>query len=80
MCVKMNVQHCVTVIYPGHSYVYIFIAFYTSNLGTRPFLAVLQLHIWEYPTICTIYYTVGVKVRNMKIDFNTGGTWCCVGQ
>ena len=53
MCVKMNVQHCL--IYPGHSYVYIFIAFYTSNLGTRPyFLAALQLHIWEYPTICTI--------------------------
>ena len=23
---------------------------------------------------------VGVKVRNMKMDFNTGGTWRWVGQ
>ena len=23
---------------------------------------------------------LGVKVRNMKIDFNTGGTWRRVGQ
>ena len=23
---------------------------------------------------------LGVKVRNMKMDFNTGGTWCQVGQ
>ena len=23
---------------------------------------------------------LGVKVRNMKMDFNTGGTWCRVGQ
>ena len=23
---------------------------------------------------------VGVKVRNMKMDFNTGGTWRGVGQ
>ena len=25
-------------------------------------------------------YNLGVKVRNMKMDFNTGGTWCWVGQ
>ena len=25
-------------------------------------------------------YLVGVKVRNMIIDFNTGGTWGQVGQ
>ena len=24
--------------------------------------------------------TLGVKVRNMKMDLNTGGTWCWVGQ
>ena len=24
--------------------------------------------------------TIGVKVRNMKMDFNTGGTWHQVGQ
>ena len=27
-------------------------------------------------TICML----GVKVRNMKMDFNTGDTWCWVGQ
>ena len=25
-------------------------------------------------------FGLGVKVRNMKIDFNTGGTWHRVGQ
>ena len=25
-------------------------------------------------------YVLGVKVRNMKMDFNTGGTWHRVGQ
>ena len=24
--------------------------------------------------------TLGVKVQNMKMDFNTGGTWGWVGQ
>ena len=24
--------------------------------------------------------TVGVKIRNLKVDFNTGGAWCQVGQ
>ena len=28
----------------------------------------------------TIIYILGAKVRNMKMDFNTGGTWCWVGQ
>ena len=27
-----------------------------------------------------ITYVLGVKVRNMKMDFNTGGTWRRVGQ
>ena len=27
-----------------------------------------------------ISFKVGVKVRNMKMDFNTGGTWRWVGQ
>ena len=27
-----------------------------------------------------LVYIVGVKVRNMKMDFNTGGTWSRVGQ
>ena len=26
------------------------------------------------------YTTLGVKVRNIKMDFNTGGTWRRVGQ
>ena len=25
-------------------------------------------------------YKVGVKIRNLKVDFKTGGTWCRVGQ
>ena len=25
-------------------------------------------------------FSLGVKVRNMKMDFNTGGTWRRVGQ
>ena len=29
--------------------------------------------------VCTMYI-LGVKVRNMKMDFNTGGTWRQVGQ
>ena len=27
-----------------------------------------------------ILYILGVKVRNMKMDFNTGGTWRRFGQ
>ena len=27
-----------------------------------------------------IIYNLGVHVRNMKMDFNTGGTWRQVGQ
>ena len=27
-----------------------------------------------------ITYNLGVKVRNMKMDFNTAGTWRRVGQ
>ena len=29
--------------------------------------------------VCAIYI-LGVKVRNMKMDFNTGVTWCRFGQ
>ena len=27
-----------------------------------------------------LVYRVGVKVQNMKMDFNTGGTWRQIGQ
>ena len=30
--------------------------------------------------MCNAYWLLGVQVRNMKMDFNTGGTWCRVGQ
>ena len=26
------------------------------------------------------HYTLGVKVRKLKVEFKTGGTWHCVGQ
>ena len=25
-------------------------------------------------------YTLGVKVRHLKVEFKTGGAWCWVGQ
>ena len=27
-----------------------------------------------------VYYTLGVKIRNLKVNFKTGGTWRRVGQ
>ena len=30
--------------------------------------------------ILLLICTLGVKVRNLKMDFNTGGTWRWVGQ
>ena len=38
--------------------------------------AFVGLDNYKPPVICFI----GVKVRNMKKDFNTGGTWRRVGQ
>ena len=35
-----------------------------------------MLLIFRVLYICKL----GVKVQNMKMDFNTGGTWCRVGQ
>ena len=32
-------------------------------------------HVYEKKEVCIL----GVKVRNMKMDFNTGGTWRRVG-
>ena len=32
------------------------------------------------PTFDKGMYNLGVQVRNMKMDFKTGGTWCRVGQ
>ena len=26
------------------------------------------------------HYILGVKIRNLKVNFKTGGTWCWVGQ
>ena len=28
-----------------------------------------------YEKICTLVYNLGVKIRNLKVDFKTGGTW-----
>ena len=29
---------------------------------------------------CIVILILGVKIRNMKMDFNTGGTWSRVGH
>ena len=33
----------------------------------------------EQENLKNYMYVLGVKVRNMKMDLNTGGTWCQVG-
>ena len=43
------------------------------QLGIGKFLIIIFLQILES-------YTLGVKIRNLKVDFKTGGTWHRVGQ
>ena len=38
-----------------------------------------QIHSAVYVALQTMY-RLGVQVRNMKMDFNTAGTWRWVGQ
>ena len=51
----------------------------SESVGTKSIIKTTQYQKPD-PGRITGICILGVKVQNMKMDFNTGGTWCRVGQ
>ena len=53
---------------------------YSLDLYTDRMKELIENHNQENPMFMYLALQVGVKIRNLKVDFKTGGTWFWVGQ